>query len=55
VALAARGRIGLAFDGDADRLIATDEKGRVVDGDRVMAVIARHWQKAGKLKNAGSS
>jgi phosphoglucosamine mutase len=50
VALAARGRIGLAFDGDADRLIATDEKGRVVDGDRIMAVIARHWQKAGKLK-----
>jgi len=51
VAKAARGGIGLAFDGDADRLIATDEKGRVVDGDRIMAIIARHWQKGGRLKN----
>lgn len=51
VAKAARNRIGLAFDGDADRLIATDEKGRVVDGDRIMAIVARHWQRAGKLKN----
>lgn len=51
VAKAADGGIGLAFDGDADRLIATDENGRVVDGDRIMAIIARHWQKGGKLKN----
>jgi phosphoglucosamine mutase len=51
VAKAASGGVGLAFDGDADRLIATDEKGRVVDGDRIMAVVARHWQKGGKLKN----
>ena len=50
VAKAANGGIGLAFDGDADRLIASDEKGRIVDGDRIMAIIARHWQKAGKLK-----
>ena len=50
VAKAAKGGIGLAFDGDADRLIASDEKGRIVDGDRIMAIVARHWQKAGKLK-----
>ena len=50
VAKAANGGIGLAFDGDADRLIASDEKGRIVDGDRIMAIVARHWQKAGKLK-----
>jgi phosphoglucosamine mutase len=47
----ARGRIGLAFDGDADRLIAVDEDGRVVNGDMVMAIIARHWKSIGKLKN----
>lgn len=49
VAEAAEGRIGLAFDGDADRLIATDEDGRVVNGDAVMAVIVRHWRETGKL------
>ncbi|GIU91265.1 MAG: phosphoglucosamine mutase [Acidimicrobiia bacterium] len=43
------GRIGLAFDGDADRLIAVDEKGRVVDGDRTMAICVRHWLEAGLL------
>jgi phosphoglucosamine mutase len=47
----ALGRIGLAFDGDADRLIAVDEQGRVVNGDMVMAIIARHWKSVGKLKN----
>ncbi len=51
VAKAARGGVGLAFDGDADRLIASDEKGRIVDGDRIMAILARHWHKSGKLKN----
>ncbi|MEX2655027.1 MAG: phosphoglucosamine mutase [Acidimicrobiia bacterium] len=51
VAKAAKGEIGFAFDGDADRLIASDEKGRIVDGDRIMAIIARHWHRGGKLKN----
>lgn len=51
VAEAAGGRVGLAFDGDADRLIATDEEGRVVDGDRVIAILARHWHRAGRLRN----
>jgi phosphoglucosamine mutase len=47
----AEGRVGLAFDGDADRLIAIDEDGRVANGDVVMAVIARHMKEQGKLKN----
>ncbi|MFQ5966579.1 MAG: phosphoglucosamine mutase [Acidimicrobiia bacterium] len=50
--LAARsaGRIGLAFDGDADRLIAIDEDGVPANGDVVMAIIARHLKEQGKLK-----
>ena len=42
VASRAGGRIGLALDGDADRLIAVDETGFVVDGDFLMAILARH-------------
>lgn len=45
------GRLGLAFDGDADRLIAVDEDGRTANGDVIMAIIARHWKAAGTLKN----
>ncbi len=44
------GRIGLTFDGDADRLIAVDEDGRVANGDVIMAVIARHMKDQGTLK-----
>lgn len=40
---------GLAFDGDADRLIAVDERGQLVDGDRVMAICAVQLKKEGKL------
>ncbi len=43
--------LGLSFDGDADRLIAIDEKGNIVDGDRIMAVCAAHLMEEGKLKN----
>ncbi len=50
IAAAAEGRIGLAFDGDADRLIAVDEDGRVANGDVIMAIIARHMKEQGKLK-----
>ena len=42
--------IGLALDGDADRLIVVDETGRVVDGDQIMALIMRHQQAEGTLK-----
>lgn len=46
-----RGRVGLAFDGDADRLIAVDEDGRPANGDVVMAIVARHWKENGSLRN----
>ncbi len=46
----AEGRIGLSFDGDADRLIAIDEDGRVANGDVIMAIIARHMKEQGKLR-----
>ena len=42
--------IGLALDGDADRLIVVDEKGEIVDGDQLMALIASDWKKRGKLQ-----
>ncbi len=44
--------IGLAFDGDADRLIAVDEKGRVVDGDAVMAICGVDMVKRGQLSKS---
>ncbi len=46
----AGGRLGFAFDGDADRLIAVDEDGTPANGDVVMAIIARHMKEQGKLK-----
>jgi phosphoglucosamine mutase len=42
--------IGIALDGDADRLIMSDEKGRRIDGDQLMALIASSWAKAERLK-----
>ena len=45
--------IGIALDGDADRLIVVDEAGRVVDGDQLMATIAAGWARAGRLKGGG--
>jgi len=45
--------IGIALDGDADRLIIVDEKGRVVDGDQLMGLITDSWAKAGRLKGNG--
>jgi phosphoglucosamine mutase len=41
--------LGLAFDGDADRLIAVDEQGRVVDGDHMLVICGRHMQRRGRL------
>ncbi|HET8740798.1 MAG TPA: phosphoglucosamine mutase [Acidimicrobiia bacterium] len=49
IAKHAGGRIGLAFDGDADRLIAVDEDGNVANGDVIMAIIARHLKEQGRL------
>jgi phosphoglucosamine mutase len=50
LAEAADGRIGLSFDGDADRLIAIDEDGRIANGDVIMAIVARHMKSQGSLK-----
>lgn len=41
--------LGLAFDGDADRLMAVDETGKIVDGDQIMAIVGCHMKKQGKL------
>jgi len=48
-----RADIGIALDGDADRLIVCDEKGQVVDGDQIMAMIGRDWAQRGVLKGGG--
>ena len=48
-----RADIGIALDGDADRLLIADERGEVVDGDQIMALIAKSWNEAGKLKGGG--
>ncbi|WP_413060790.1 phosphoglucosamine mutase [Sphingomonas carotinifaciens] len=45
--------IGIALDGDADRLIVVDEQGRVVDGDQLMATIATSYARAGRLAGGG--
>ncbi|MCK5297015.1 MAG: phosphoglucosamine mutase [Alphaproteobacteria bacterium] len=45
--------IGIALDGDADRVIVSDEKGAVVDGDQLLALIANNWKKRGVLKGKG--
>lgn len=42
---------GFAFDGDADRMLAVDEKGNIVDGDAIMAICANSMKKKGTLKN----
>lgn len=45
--------IGIALDGDADRLIVVDEKGAIVDGDQLMALIACSWHRSGLLAGGG--
>jgi len=42
--------IGIAFDGDADRVIMCDEKGEIIDGDQIIAMIAKNWKKKKILK-----
>jgi phosphoglucosamine mutase len=48
-----RADIGIALDGDADRVIIVDEKGYVVDGDQILAVIAESCKEDGRLANGG--
>ena len=45
--------LGIALDGDADRVLIADETGSLVDGDQIMALVARHWQRVGSLKGGG--
>ncbi len=45
--------IGIALDGDADRLIVVDEKGSIVDGDQIMALIGTSWARQGRLRGGG--
>ncbi len=42
--------IGIAFDGDADRMLAVDEKGELIDGDRIMLALAKRFKRQGRLK-----
>jgi phosphoglucosamine mutase len=48
-----RADLGIALDGDADRLVICDEKGQIVDGDQIMALIADNWAKRDKLTGGG--
>ena len=48
-----RADIGIALDGDADRVLIVDEKARAIDGDQIMAVIAQYWQEISRLKGGG--
>jgi phosphoglucosamine mutase len=48
-----RADIGIALDGDADRVLICDERGRIVDGDQLLAVIAESWQADGLLAKPG--
>src|SRR5262245_19884075 len=51
--LEVRADIGIGLDGDADRVVIVDEKGEIVDGDQVMAVIAASWHERGQLTAGG--
>jgi phosphoglucosamine mutase len=48
-----RADVGVALDGDADRMILVDEKGHLIDGDQLMAVIAESWRDEGRLAKPG--
>ena len=48
-----KAHVGIAFDGDADRVVFADEKGTLVDGDQIMALMATNWQERGILQGNG--
>jgi phosphoglucosamine mutase len=48
-----RADIGIALDGDADRVVIVDEKGKIIDGDQLLAVLAEAWFKRGRLSGGG--
>ena len=45
-----KANVGISFDGDADRVIMCDEKGKIVDGDQIIAMLAQRWKTKGILK-----
>lgn len=45
--------LGIALDGDADRVLISDENGKLLDGDQLMALIADSWRRAGRLRGGG--
>jgi phosphoglucosamine mutase len=51
--LESRADVGIALDGDADRLIMVDEKGEIIDGDQLMGLIARSWMQNQTLRGGG--
>jgi phosphoglucosamine mutase len=48
-----RADLGISLDGDADRVVLADERGRIIDGDQVLALIAHSWRKSGHLAGGG--
>ena len=48
-----RADIGIALDGDADRLVICDERGQIIDGDQIMALIAADWARRQTLRGGG--
>ena len=48
-----RADFGIALDGDADRVVMCDEKGHIIDGDQILALIASSWAKTGRLQGGG--
>ena len=50
---AASADLGIALDGDGDRLVIADERGALLDGDQLMGLIAAYWQRAGRLQGDG--
>jgi phosphoglucosamine mutase len=51
--LETRADLGIALDGDADRVVMCDENGKLIDGDQVLALIAQSWLQSGNLKGGG--
>ncbi len=50
---AGNAHLGIALDGDGDRLVIADERGALLDGDQLMGLIAAYWQRVGRLKGDG--
>ena len=49
-----KAHVGISFDGDADRIIMCDEKGKIIDGDQIIAMLARRWKSKKILKRWSS-